>query len=64
MKESFNNRRTNAICVSTTYVIVIVGILAFLYFGQQEIGHLGSRIDAIIPSLKTVPIAVSHEPVR
>jgi hypothetical protein len=64
MAESINNRGGNILCLTTTYVIVIIGILAFLYVGQQ-IGHLDGRMDATIQSPKTAPIAAaSFEPLR
>jgi len=52
MAESIHSRGSNTLCAITTNVIVIIGVLGFLYVGQQ-LSHVGSRMDTAIQSSTT-----------
>ena len=58
MADKFSNRGSNIVCSFVTNVIVVVGVLAFMYFGQQMSHGIGKSAFAVDNS-KTPPLVNS-----
>jgi len=57
MAESTNSRSDSTRCVIASTVIVVVGIFAFAYVGQQ-MSHGSSKVNVAVEVLRITPLPI------